>query len=180
VLYGMQAPTLAGQLGIAQCEAAELLERHRRTYPGFWRWSAASTAAAFSRNRLSSVFCWPVRVTAATRPTQLSNFPMQANGAEMMRVAAIAATEEGIGVCGPIHDAFLIAAPLDQLEADIDVMGAIMRRAGEAVAGIPINVEVAETRWPGRMTDPKGLSMFNKISGLLSNTPMPTIATSGY
>ena len=44
---------------------------------------------------------------------------MQANGAEMMRLAAIAATEAGIEVCAPVHDAFLIAAPLSRLEADI-------------------------------------------------------------
>ena len=34
------------------------------------------------------------------------NFPMQAGGAEMMRIAAIAATEAGIEVCCPVHDAF--------------------------------------------------------------------------
>jgi hypothetical protein len=39
------------------------------------------------------------------------NWPMQANGAEMMRIAAMAATEAGIEVCAPVHDAFLIAAP---------------------------------------------------------------------
>ena len=167
VLYGMAASTLASQLGIAPCEAAELLQRHRRTYPSFWRWSSATIAAAFSRNRLSSVFGWPVRVTAATKPTQLLNFPMQANGAETMRIAAIAATEAGIEVCGPIHDAFLIAAPLDRLQADIDRMATIMRRAGEVVAGIPINVEVEETRWPHHFSDVKGRPMFNKISALM-------------
>lgn len=168
VLYGMAAPTLAAQLGIAPCEAAELLQRHKWTYPQFWKWSSATSSAAFSWNRLSSVFGWPVRVTSATKSTQLFNYPMQSNGAEMMRLAAIAATEAGIEVCAPIHDAFLIAAPLDRLEADIDRMRAIMRRAGEAVAGIPVNVEVEETRWPSRMTEVKGGPMFNKIRGLLS------------
>jgi hypothetical protein len=89
---------------------------------------------------------------------------MQANGAEMMRLAAIAGTEAGIEICGPIHDAFLIAAPLDRLDADIDMMSTIMRRAGEAVAGIPINVEVEKTRWPSRMTEVKGAPMFSEIS----------------
>ena len=42
------------------------------------------------------------------------NFPMQANGAEMMRLAACMAIERGIEVCAPVHDAFLICAPLDQ------------------------------------------------------------------
>jgi DNA polymerase-1 len=34
----------------------------------------------------------------------------------MMRLAAIAATEVGIEVCAPVHDAFLIAAPLERLD----------------------------------------------------------------
>jgi hypothetical protein len=159
----MQAPALAAQLGIAPVDAAELLLRHRRTYPQFWRWSIATLSAAFSNNRLVSAFGWPVRVTALTKPTSLVNFPMQANGAEMMRLAAMAATESGIDVCGPIHDAFLICAPLDRLDADISQMAAIMQRAGEAVAGIPIDVEAERTVWPFRYSEPKGLPMFNKI-----------------
>src|SRR4029453_4603772 len=77
VLYGMQTATLATQLGIPPCEAAELLQRHHRTYPSFWRWIEASTSAAFPTKRLASVFGWPIRVTARTKATQLANFPMQ-------------------------------------------------------------------------------------------------------
>ena len=50
----------------------------------------------------------------------LRNFPMQANGAEMLRLACIFATERGIEVCAPVHDAVLICAPLERLE-DSDV-----------------------------------------------------------
>jgi hypothetical protein len=38
-----------------------------------------------------------------------------------------------------------------------------MRRAGEVVAGLTINAEAEETRWPERFSDVKGLPMFNKI-----------------
>ena len=61
------------------------------------------------------------------------NFPMQANGAEMMRLAAIASTEAGVEVCAPVHDAFLITAPLDQLDADVALMRELMSRAGRAL-----------------------------------------------
>jgi DNA polymerase I len=141
VLYGMRPPTMAAQLGIASCDADELLRLHKRTYPGFWRWSEATGSAAFARSRVSSVFGWPMRITGQTKPTRVFNFPMQANGAEMLRLAAIAATEAGIEVCGPIHDAFLICAPTDRIVLDIVRMASLMRRAGEMVAGIPIGVE---------------------------------------
>ena len=42
------------------------------------------------------------------------NWPMQAHGAEMMRIASILAVERDIKLCAPIHDALLIEAPSDQ------------------------------------------------------------------
>lgn len=163
VLYGMQRETLAAQLGISPAAAAGLLERHRRTYTTFWRWLEATKSVAHSRSRLATVLGWPLRITARTKPTQIVNFPAQANAAEMMRLAAIVATENGIEVCGPIHDAFLICAPLGRLDEDIVRMSSIMRRAGEAIAGFPVNVEVAATRWPHNFVEAKGLNMFNKV-----------------
>ena len=44
---------------------------------------------------------------------------MQANGAEMMRIAMIQMVKEGIEVCAPVHDAFLIEAPLENLEKSV-------------------------------------------------------------
>jgi DNA polymerase I len=38
----------------------------------------------------------------------------------MMRLAACLGTEAGIKVCAPVYDAFLIAAPLDQIKHDAD------------------------------------------------------------
>ena len=37
--YGMEAEALAGRLGILPLEARELLQKHRETYPQFWRWA---------------------------------------------------------------------------------------------------------------------------------------------
>jgi DNA polymerase I-like protein with 3'-5' exonuclease and polymerase domains len=166
VLYGMSAPTMAEQLGITRIEAADLMRRHRYTYPRFWRWSEAFVGEAAARKRAVSAFGWPVRITALTKTTQIFNFPMQANGAEAMRLAAIAATESGIEVCGPIHDAFLICAPINRLDEDIERMRAIMQLAGGGVAGIPIGTEAAVALWPGRFTDQKGAPMFRQIAGM--------------
>jgi hypothetical protein len=66
-------------------------------------------------------------------PRSLRNHPVQANGAEMMRIAACLATERGIEVCAPIHDAFLICAPLERLDADIAAMRDAMAEASRAV-----------------------------------------------
>ena len=60
---------------------------------------------------LSTVFGWTLRTENTLRSTSLRNFPMQANGAEMLRLACCLATERGVGVCAPVHDALLVEAP---------------------------------------------------------------------
>jgi hypothetical protein len=103
------------------------------------------------------------------------NFPMQANGAEMMRLAAIAATEEGIQVAAPVHDAFLILAPLDRLEEDIQRMRAIMERAGAAVTGgMTVYADLKEESKVlpgGRYRDKRGTKMWDTALSLLPGRP---------
>jgi DNA polymerase I len=47
------------------------------------------------------------------------NWPIQSTGADLMRVVCITATEAGIEVAAPVHDAFLIVSPLDRLDQDV-------------------------------------------------------------
>jgi DNA polymerase I len=69
-----------------------------------------------SQGALHTVFGWNIRIGENSNPGALRNFPMQANGAEMMRLACCLAAERGIEVCAPVHDALLICAPLERLE----------------------------------------------------------------
>ena len=68
----------------------------------------------------------------APNTRSLQNFPVQANAAEMMRLAAIYATEAGVEVCAPVHDAFLIAAPIDDIDHAVSVMQAAMASSASA------------------------------------------------
>src|SRR5215208_6402244 len=110
-LYGMGQETLARRIGRPPCEARELLRLHKESYPRFWRWSDDTVASAVLNGRIETVFGWRLHVGAEFNARSLMNFPMQANGAEMMRLAGSLATERGIAVCAPVHDAFLIEAP---------------------------------------------------------------------
>jgi DNA polymerase I len=89
----------------------------------------------------------------------------------MMRIAAIAATEAGIEVCAPVHDAFLIAAPLERLEADVAAMRDMMTKAGIAVTGgLDIRTDAEVVRWPDRYADERGRVMWQKVMSLLSTS----------
>jgi hypothetical protein len=107
---------------------------------------------------------WPVRVGENPNPRSLRNFPAQANGAECLRVACCLATERGVEVCAPIHDAIKIAGPLDRLEADIAATRAAMAEASRIVlAGFELNTDVKIVRWPDRYMDPRGVEMWNRV-----------------
>lgn len=165
--YGMGADAIAAQAGITVSAARDLIRLHKSTYRVFWRWSEAQVNSALLTGQMRSVFGWTRQVTSRDKMTSLMNFPMQANGAEMMRIAAIAATEAGIEVCAPIHDAFLIAAPLHRLDNDIALMKTLMTGAGEVVAGLPIKTEAKVVRFPDRYMEDGGIEMWNRVVRLI-------------
>jgi hypothetical protein len=97
--------------------------------------------------------------------------PMQANGAEMLRLACCLATDRGIEVCAPVHDAVLICAPLDQLENDVAAMCAAMAEASRAVlGGFELSTSVHLTRYPDRFFDAggRGGKMWHHVMGLIT------------
>jgi DNA polymerase-1 len=168
VTFGMGPQSLADRLGVALIDARELLRLHHLTFPRFWRWIEDIVDQAMLANEMHSVFGWQLHVGRDPNPRSLMNFPMQANGAEMLRIAAIVATEAGIEVCAPIHDAFLIAAPLHRLDEDVARMRATMTRAGSVVTGgLDIRTEAKVVRAPDRYMADGSEVMWLRIMSLL-------------
>ena len=158
---------------IADCTAPlvarDLLQAHKETYRKFWAWSDAAVDQAMLLGVIHTVFGWPIRVGGQINPRSLRNFPMQANGAEMLRIACCLATERGIEVCAPVHDAVLICAPFDRLDADIAGTRAAMAEASRFVlAAFELDTDVKVVRWPGRYADPRGLEMWNRVCSLVA------------
>jgi hypothetical protein len=169
--YGMGPDALASQAGITPTEAKELLRLHKETYRRFWKWNEDVVSAAMLSGSMTTVFGWRRKIGREANPRSLMNFPMQANGAEMLRIASIAATEAGLEVCAPIHDAFLIAAPLNCLDANVAAMREAMAKAGEAVTGgLKIRTDAEIVRWPDRYMDERGKAMWDKVMMLVDRT----------
>jgi DNA polymerase-1 len=127
---------------------------------------------AVLRGYLETVFGWRLHVTPETRPTSLLNFPMQSNGSEMLRLACIFATEAGVKVCAPIHDALLIEAPLGDIEDAVAYTRACMARAGRIVlGGFEVRTDAEIVRYPDRYADERGSRMWEMIVDLLAEQP---------
>jgi DNA polymerase I-like protein with 3'-5' exonuclease and polymerase domains len=169
VQYGMEALSLALRIGQPPCMARDLLRKHRETYSRFWRWSDAAIDCAMLNGSITTVFGWHVRVGVDNvNPRSLRNFPMQGNGAEMLRLACCLATEQGIEVCAPVHDAILIAAPLDRIEADVARTRAAMAEASRVVlAGFELETDAKVVAWPDRYMDPRGSRMWAEVMTLI-------------
>src|SRR5437763_8851187 len=128
-MYGAGPATVARSLGVPECQARDWLRAHREVYAAYWRWSDAALDEAVLTSRVRTVFGWTLHLGPEVNPRSLRNFPMQANGAEMMRLAACLATERGVAVCCPVHDAFLVEADADEAEAEVARMQACMGEA---------------------------------------------------
>jgi DNA polymerase I len=168
VQYGMEERTLAMRIGRPPIVARDLLRAHRETYRRFWAWSDAAIDHAMLRGALHTVFGWHVRIGERPNPRSLRNFPMQANGAEMLRVACCLATERGIEVCAPVHDAVLICAPADRIDVDITRTRTAMAEASKAVlAGFELGTDASITRYPDRYMDGRGRVMWDRVQKLI-------------
>ena len=129
----------------------------------FWRWSDAAVDHATLSGCIGTVFGWRVTTSPNSNPRFFRNFPMQANGAEMLRLACCLATERSIEVCAPVHDAVLIAAPLDRLSEDVAAMREAMREASSIVLdGFELATDVKLVRHPDRYEDPRGREMWSR------------------
>src|SRR6187401_2044982 len=94
---------------------------------------------------LCTTFGWPIHIGENPNPRSLRNFPMQANGAEMLRLAACLATERGVQVCGPVHDALLIEGDAGRMNETVAVTQAAMAEASRVVLGgleVPTDVDL--------------------------------------
>ena len=170
VQYAMGPDTLAQRIGQPPIAARDLLRAHREAFPVFWRWSDAAVDHAVLTGRLSAVFGWQLHVAAGFNPRSLRNFPMQANGAEMLRLACCLATERGIEVCVPVHDAILICAPLDRIEADVAATQAAMGEAARTIlGGFDLRSDASIIRYPNRYMDPRGAVMWDRVMGLIGD-----------
>ena len=169
VQYGMGPDSLAILIKQPVARARQLLDLHRRTYQKFWIWSDQCLNEAILSGRLWTNFGWQIQVGNNPNERSLRNFPMQAHGAEMLRISCILLTRACIRICATVHDSILIEAPLDQLDAAVETTTFLMRKASRIVlSGFELSSEAKIVRYPDRYMDARGHAMWNKVMELLN------------
>ena len=164
VQYGMGAHSLAQRIGRPLSDARTLLDLHHKTYATFWKWSDAAVDHAMLHGWLGTTFGWMIHTGDRANARSLRNFPMQANGAEMLRLACCFATERGIKICAPVHDALLIEAPLDELDEIVEATQGVMADASAVVlGGFRLRSDAKIIRHPDRYHDERGRAMWEDV-----------------
>jgi hypothetical protein len=178
VQYGMGAASLAGRIGKPFPYAVELLRLHRETYPEFWRWSDGAESFAMLLGRLHTVFGWTIRIGTEANPRSLRNFPCQANGAEILRLACCLAMERGVSIVAPVHDALLIESPEWEIDDAVAETQAAMAEASAIILdGFRLRSEARIVRWPDRYMDDRGRGFWERVMALL---PAESEADAGW
>jgi DNA polymerase I len=173
--YGMSAEGMAQQSGLHIEEARKLLMLHRQTYRRFWSWAEANVNRVLLGLPLEATFGWRIQYPpgcgADVNGRSILNWPMQANGAEMMRLGVCMAVEAGLTICAPIHDALLLEAPAAEIAEQAQRLAEIMGDASELVLGPEkrCRSDIKIVRYPDRYQDERGAVMFEKVMALLAD-----------
>ncbi len=175
VQYGMGETSLGQRIGQSPAHARELLRLHRQNFARFWAWSDGVRDYALTHGKVWTVFGWTLHIEGRPNVRSICNFPMQANGAEMLRLACCLGVEAGIDVIAPVHDAVLIEAPLEELEAKAAHMQALMIQASrEVLGGFALRSEATFIRAPDRYADERGVWMWGLVQELLAKQASQT------
>jgi hypothetical protein len=169
VLYSIGPKSLAERLGQPTARGRELIDLHQRTYPTLWRWLDAVLDHAMLKGELYTTFGWTIRSGPQSNSRSLKNFPMQANGAEMLRLACLLATDRGVIIVAPVHDALLIEAPIADLDAAVAATQAAMAEASAIVLdGFTLRSDAKLFRYPERYMDERGRRMWDAVWSVIT------------
>jgi DNA polymerase I-like protein with 3'-5' exonuclease and polymerase domains len=175
--YGIGPDSLAQRLNTCKSQGRHLLGLHKQTYPIYWRWSDAAEMTAMLHGSLTSTFGWTVHVGEDANPRSFRNFPLQCNGGEMLRLACIFATEAGIQVCAPIHDALLIESSIEKISEDVACTQHLMEKASELVLpGFPLRTDAKIVCYPDRYMDARGQQFWDTVWSLMGTAKVAPVS----
>ena len=164
VAYGMGAESLAMRTGLTLIESRDLIRELARAFPDFYEWADHIVHVGQLSGYLTTEFGWTFQI-GDVKPNTIRNYLVQANGAEMMRIASCLITERGIRLCCSLHDAVLVEGDEGEINDVVAQTQRCMAEASRAVLdGIEIDTEVEHVvRWPDRLLPEDGRPMWNRV-----------------
>jgi hypothetical protein len=89
---------------------------------------------------------------------------MQANAAEMLRIACILMVKSGIQLCAPVHDAVLIEATEETIKEQTEIAQRCMEDASQIVLeNFKLSSEAEIIKYLGRLLDESAEPFWNTV-----------------
>jgi hypothetical protein len=177
VQYGMGVETLAARLNVPVFVANEMLLQHHAQFRQYWTWSDDWVQQALQTGVMRTAFGWYRRTGIIEfNDRSIRNWPVQSTGADIMRIACNIGARHGIKLVAPVHDAVMIEAPLERIDADVALMREIMRRASRVVLNASpsgtheLRTDVSIVRYPDRYMDKRGENFWRQVLEQLTAT----------
>lgn len=149
--YGMGAKSLAMKINKSEAVAKRLIEHHQTVFPKFWEFRENFYLQAQMNKKVETKLGWRLKVNQHTKPRTLYNFPMQANGAEMLRLASIYAYEVGLKICATLHDSIIVECSTENVDTHSGFLAEAMARASsELLNGFVLRTEATIISYPNR------------------------------
>ncbi len=139
--YHMGPESLAARIGCQTAEARAILAAFRRAYSVYSAWCDAMARTAMATGEIQTMLGWRQVVYSHTRFRSLVNFPQQATGAEMLRLATIFAVEDGLLPAALVHDCIVFEAPIGALDEHIAGARKAMTDASRSLIGLEIPLD---------------------------------------
>ena len=134
-IYGKGADSLARDLGISRLKAQLIMDQMSARYSVLNAWLERVTTKAAHGVPIVCPHGWSLAATGRRGEERtFLNFPMQATGAELMRLVIVRASPR-LHLIGTAHDSFLVEDTSDGIEAAVAEMQEIMRKASRDLLG---------------------------------------------
>ena len=149
--YGAGAKWISEQLKINLPKAKSLQIKFKELYKTYFNYIDGVIGGACITKYLSTEFGWQRYVKSFVAKVKdgrkknvarsLLNWPIQSNGAEILRRALVDLTDEHYEVCALVHDALLIQIPIVEFDERLEQAKMIMENAARIVVGGTIKVD---------------------------------------
>ena len=131
---------VSGDEGISREEASskskEIYAWHKRHFSVYWGWIKQNALNAKINGYVASEDNWLLYCDRNTKPTQIQNFPMQANGAAMLRRTVYYIWKTGaLELVCSLHDALYIRCQASEAEYHTQLLGECMDKACKDILG---------------------------------------------
>jgi len=173
--YGMGARSIAEKLKLYTDEAAALLKKFKKIYSKYFSYIDDRMHTLGRDLKIETVFGCTRHLTKYKRTTNNSwrNFPIQANGAEILRSAIHKLHKHNIKICATIHDALLIEVPYPEHKQQIQLAQNLMTEAAIDVVGGRIETDVKIIDQRGFIQDKEPQKIFNEVMTVVETDTTP-------